>query len=727
MGTSVAQSPTPILQFLSNAGLMNVGGSLLTQVGGVNYPTWQDAAGATPLPNPIPLNSRGEISNTSGVSVPLYLAQGVVYQFTLYDANGNQIWVDDNVVAQGTAATGQMTDEGPFTAGPTFTGAIAGTALTVSGVSGTIAIGQTLYGAGVSAGTTITGGSGTSWTVSPSQTVSAESMAAAGVDQFAPGFSTSLTLVGYYGSKANLWIQFDAASQGENTFSLNGYTLTFNSVIPLGVQEVYVKGGTTASVGTPGTGSVTDASVSVGSKLYQRITDWVDVKDPAYGAKGDGVTDDTAAIVNCLNANPGKIVYFPKGTYIFKTPTTLASGNNVSIVGDGPGSTIIDAVGVTLNGTGLLSWQGASGFSISGVTFNFNSGAVTVGSEQVVGMISCTDFEFVNNEILNLTGIGLVCNNVQRFLIDKNYITRATPSTSYNQAINIESSAGQSADGTISNNTCVGSGTDFSGIRLKIVKNSISGWSFGAGITIEQSTTSESYTIDGNYCFGSIGGPDVNATYPLGIEMWGAYSTVTNNQCYSNSGDGIAIGGVHSICRGNICFNNGQVGGGNGITARYGNASYNASYSIIDGNTCFDTQSTHTQDYGYAEQAGGLQYMTVSQSNNFDGSNLTAPTLLNSSVSSMLGPVLENANGVTPGAIGSGSQYVTLITVPGAVLNDYALAGFSSDILGCTISANVQSANTVRVAIANLTGSTQNIGAGVMRVKVFKPNAFANF
>ncbi len=59
----------------------------------------------------------------------------------------------------------------------TFTGAIAGTALTTSGPSGgSIAIGQFVYGAGVATGTIITAGSGSSWTVSVSQTVTSETM-----------------------------------------------------------------------------------------------------------------------------------------------------------------------------------------------------------------------------------------------------------------------------------------------------------------------------------------------------------------------------------------------------------------------------------------------------------------------------------------------------------------------------------------------------------------------
>ena len=55
-----------------------------------------------------------------------------------------------------------------------FVGAITTTTLTVASVtSGTIAIGMVLSGTGVTVGTTITAGSGSSWTITPSQTVAA--------------------------------------------------------------------------------------------------------------------------------------------------------------------------------------------------------------------------------------------------------------------------------------------------------------------------------------------------------------------------------------------------------------------------------------------------------------------------------------------------------------------------------------------------------------------------
>jgi polygalacturonase len=60
----------------------------------------------------------------------------------------------------------------------------------------------------------------------------------------------------------------------------------------------------------------------------------------SYGATGDGITNDTAAINSAIAAN--KVVYFPPGTYVYVGPMTLPTNANYRIYGDGPGvSTIL--------------------------------------------------------------------------------------------------------------------------------------------------------------------------------------------------------------------------------------------------------------------------------------------------------------------------------------------------------------------------------------------------
>lgn len=60
------------------------------------------------------------------------------------------------------------------------------------------------------------------------------------------------------------------------------------------------------------------------------------VKMPNNGytaAVGDGVTDDTAAIQSCIDANPGKIIYFPRATYKIAGTLTVSS-DSTWLVGD---------------------------------------------------------------------------------------------------------------------------------------------------------------------------------------------------------------------------------------------------------------------------------------------------------------------------------------------------------------------------------------------------------
>jgi hypothetical protein len=76
----------------------------------------------------------------------------------------------------------------------------------------------------------------------------------AGVD-FAAGTSTSVTLSQNYVSAANLFVAFDGGDQGGDTLSLGGTgnkVLTFNAVIPLGTQKVYVKGALPSTISASG-------------------------------------------------------------------------------------------------------------------------------------------------------------------------------------------------------------------------------------------------------------------------------------------------------------------------------------------------------------------------------------------------------------------------------------------------------------------------------------------
>ena len=84
--------------------------------------------------------------------------------------------------------------------------------------------------------------------------------------------------------------------------------------------------------------SVSKQGIAPESKVVtlQPVNESVSVKD--YGAVGDGVTDDTAAIQAAITANYGKKLYFPGGFYLV---TALTVADKISFYGDGPEETII--------------------------------------------------------------------------------------------------------------------------------------------------------------------------------------------------------------------------------------------------------------------------------------------------------------------------------------------------------------------------------------------------
>jgi hypothetical protein len=72
----------------------------------------------------------------------------------------------------------------------------------------------------------------------------------------------------------------------------------------------------------------------------------VNAKDPAYGAKGDGVTNDLAAVQAALAAaiSQGGTLYFPPGTYLLTTTsgsTGLSVTGSVRVMGAGRDQTVL--------------------------------------------------------------------------------------------------------------------------------------------------------------------------------------------------------------------------------------------------------------------------------------------------------------------------------------------------------------------------------------------------
>lgn len=73
------------------------------------------------------------------------------------------------------------------------------------------------------------------------------------------------------------------------------------------------------------------SAAASGRTVQSRLQDYVSVKD--FGAVGNGIADDTAAIQAAINALPNKALIFPAGTYKITSPLILSGVTNMTLFG----------------------------------------------------------------------------------------------------------------------------------------------------------------------------------------------------------------------------------------------------------------------------------------------------------------------------------------------------------------------------------------------------------
>jgi len=143
----------------------------------------------------------------------------------------------------------------------------------------------------------------------------------------------------------------------------------------------------------PYTGAVTE---TVQAKLAQTVS----VKD--FGAVGDGVTNDTAAIQSAVNT--GKNIYFPNGTYLIGQ-ITIPSG--VCLVGETLSGVIISPYG-TISSLGLFYLNTVSFVEISNFTF---LSAYPTSSNPVAINVANGNNNYIHDIYINAYDIGVVTTN----------------------------------------------------------------------------------------------------------------------------------------------------------------------------------------------------------------------------------------------------------------------------------------------------------------------------
>ena len=178
---------------------------------------------------------------------------------------------------------------------------------------------------------------------------------------------------------------------------------------------------TLAQLAAPGGSALVGWASGVSSPITQTVQDklrqMINVKD--YGAKGDGTTDDTAAIQAAIDefqgAGKGGIVYMPAGRYKITSNLMIAwpqatsedSGNEIALRGAGSGLTIL------LDYRTVVTTGGCVSYDFSGYTsaqLNSRYLMTWIGGFSIIKKVNFTTV--VGDIIAPGTGTGLYMNSI---------------------------------------------------------------------------------------------------------------------------------------------------------------------------------------------------------------------------------------------------------------------------------------------------------------------------
>jgi hypothetical protein len=148
--------------------------------------------------------------------------------------------------------------------------------------------------------------------------------------------------------------------------------------------------------------------------LDSKRIEYANVKDPQFGAVGDGVTDDTAAIQAAVNA--AKRVYFPPGIYLISSPIDLPNGIWLEGAG-GFQNTDTDRIS-RINYTGTSGWafQYVSPATPSVFAGDFYVNGLMIFTPSISSLNSGGGLLFGNTDLGNFNNYAFIGRvNIEKF------------------------------------------------------------------------------------------------------------------------------------------------------------------------------------------------------------------------------------------------------------------------------------------------------------------------
>lgn len=291
-----------------------------------------------------------------------------------------------------------------------------------------------------------------------------------------------------------------------------------------------------------------------GRTQAEKNADSVSVKD--FGAKGDGIKDDTIALRNAFTMSNSQNVKIPAGTYLVSSMITLA---------DNPKHLEFDAGAIikrNFDGAAVILVTG-NGWKISGGEFDGNKSI----------------FKNAANAGIFITG-------------NKNTVDNCKVHDNASHGISIDGAGGGGTDNTVNN--CIVKDCDAVGIsQYKAVSSSITNnrvYNAGAeGITVDLTNRSRviGNVIDGAARIGAVGGMGVDAAFENTIA--GNLIVGTKNKLPAITLESQAGNTHHNTVMGNNLLDN----EGHGIWVRHRDIIFNAS-----NNSFYATPPANTYGHG---------------------------------------------------------------------------------------------------------------------------------
>ena len=416
------------------------------------------------------------------------------------------------------------------------------------------------------------------------------------------GSTVAYSLTANPQTENNVNIYVDGVYQNKTTFSLSGTTVTFSEAPPLNAAIEIVYPTNTDTLNGSNATAITYNQGGTGAQdrnVAQKLQEFVSVKD--FGAVGDGVTDDTAAVKAAMQyaSSVSAVLHWPSATYLI---TSGVSGTTDSI------STLIMKMSgavIKFNNTGfhwltdidvLRITGGTIGQSGSELNGDFASiyytatkselflenVAFNVGTTQAYGILSDEGFGpnelYINKcDFRNFTKYGIDLpigsegNLEARAIIENSYfknIGRTSSSTTH-RAIKVGSNTNRAQTVTVSNcrvedvasgnsdaNAILvyGNGVVIDGNHVENVSNTKTDDAEAIYVKATNARITNNYVLDGGYshdgCIGIKGIGWDNDDQESG------YSVISNNtvELTDTAIDvpAITINKSHVICSNNV-------------------------------------------------------------------------------------------------------------------------------------------------------------------------------